>query len=96
MKLERTAYGKIELRLSQDSNEFHRLAEQVREKLGGQWSQQLDHHDQSYWDLECRGTKITVHREHYLGVFVLCDDTAAQSELLEQLLREIGTISGEN
>jgi hypothetical protein len=88
MKLERTAYGEIELRLSQNSDEFHRLAELVREKLSGHWTRQLDHHDQSFWDLECRGTKITVHREHYLGVFVFCDDTPAQRELLEQLLRD--------
>jgi hypothetical protein len=86
MKIERTESGGIDLWLSRESNGLYRLAELVREKLGGEWSRQLDHHDQSYWDLDVRGMKITVHREHYLGVVVFCDDTLGHRELLEQLL----------
>lgn len=89
MRIERTKSGELELPLSKDPDDFRRLAELVKNWLGGEWAQQLDHHDQSYWDLECCGTTITVHREHYLGVFVSCGDTLANRQLLERLLRDL-------
>ena len=85
MKLERTSTGKIELRLSDDADRFKALAKAVRAKLGGRWAERLDYFDQSYWDLEVQGKIITVHREHFLGVSVFCDDEPAKTELLERL-----------
>jgi hypothetical protein len=93
LNVERTELGVIEICLSRNSDEFSRLAELVKDKLGGEWSQQLDHQDQSYWDLACCGTTITVHREHYLGVFVCCGDTLANRQLLERLLRDLDAIA---
>jgi hypothetical protein len=87
MKIERTSDGKIELRLSGDSEHFKRLANAVREILDGQWIEQIDSFDQSYWDLDVQGRKITLHREHYLGVSVFCNDEAPLRSLLEQLQR---------
>lgn len=89
MKVVRTASGEIEVWLSRNSDGFCRLAELVRERLDGTWLQKLSHHDQSYWDLDCGGTDVTVHREHYLGVFVSCGDTPANRKLLERLLRDL-------
>jgi hypothetical protein len=85
MKIERTDAGLIELRLSDDSEQFIRLAEEVRKKLSGQWIEKVDGLDQSYWDLDVQGEKITVHREHYLGVSVFSDDQPAKRSVLERL-----------
>jgi hypothetical protein len=85
MKIERTPTGKAELRLSDDTEQFKSLAEAVRRKLAGKWVERLDDFDRSYWDLDVQGQTITVHREHFLGVSVFCDDEPAKTELLEQL-----------
>lgn len=92
MKIERTKSGELAHPLSKDPDDFRRLAVQVRVTLGGEWSWQLDHHDQSYWDLECFGTTITVHREQYLGVFVCCGDNPTNRKLLERLLSDFDTM----
>ncbi len=85
MKIQRTDTGLIELRLSEDPEQFVRLAEEVRTMLGGRWTEKIDGLDQSYWDLEVQGEKITVHREHYLGVSVFSEDSPAKRSLLERL-----------
>lgn len=85
MKLELTATGLLELRLSDDPDVFTSLAEAVRVKLGGRWSDRVDHLDQSYWDLEVGGTTITIHREHCLGVSVFCKDEPPTRALLESI-----------
>ena len=87
MKIERKAAGRIELRLSDDPDQFDDIAELVRSRLSGRWTRQLDGLDQSYWDLDVQGMIITVHREHYLGVLVVCDDDAPKRQLLERLAR---------
>lgn len=91
MKIERTPSGKIELRLSEDPDQFERLAESVRGRLQGRWSGQIDGFDQSYWDLDVQGKSITLHREHYLGVSVCCDDEVDLRSLLEELQRDFET-----
>jgi len=87
MRIEYTDNGLIELRLSDDPVQFKRLAEEVRKELGGRWIERIDDIDQSYWDLDVAGQKITVHREHYLGVSVFCSDESAKRSLLERLQR---------
>jgi hypothetical protein len=89
MNIERRTSGTIELRLSDDPDQFTSLAEAIREKLAGHWTQQADGLDQSYWDLDVQGKKITVHREHYLGVVVFCDDDALGRSLLERLHHDL-------
>jgi hypothetical protein len=85
MNIEYTATGKIELHLSDDPDQFRNIAEMVRETLAGRWTEQIDGLDQSYWDLYVQGTLITVHREHYLGVCVFCDDGSPQRLVLDRL-----------
>ena len=85
MKLERTPTGRVELRLSENPDDFSRLAEIVQKMLKGKWKKQLDGLDQSYWDLDVDGIILTVHREHYLGVSVFCFEDEAQVRLLEKL-----------
>ena len=85
MKLERTPNGLIELRLSDNPDDFIRLAETVRTHLKGKWTQKVDGLDQSYWDLDVGGETLTYHREHYLGVSVFCKSEEAKLKLLENL-----------
>ena len=75
----------VELRISDDPEQFKRLVEDIRKKLGGRWIEKLDGLDQSYWDLDVQGEKVTLHREHYLGVSVFCDDQPAKVSVLERL-----------
>jgi hypothetical protein len=35
--------------------------------------------------LDVQGEKVTVHREHYLGVSVFCDDQPVKISVLERL-----------
>ncbi len=85
MKIERTDTGLLELRLSDDPEQFKNLADEVRIKLDGTWVDQINGLDQSYWDLDVAGHKITVHREHYLGVSVFSSDEPSTRSLLERL-----------
>ena len=92
MNIERTTSGRIELSLSRDPDRFISLAEAIRKKFAGRWTQQLDGLDQSYWDLDVQGKEITVHREHYLGVIVYCDDDTLGRMLLEQLQHDLASL----
>jgi hypothetical protein len=85
MKLERTPNGQIELRLSENPDDFSRLASTVQKLLKGKWEKKVDGLDQSYWDLDVDGIILTVHREHYLGVSVFCAADRPQLCLLEKL-----------
>jgi Protein of unknown function (DUF3630) len=85
MNVERTDTGLLEIRLSDDPDQFDNLAEIVRSQLDGTWTAQINGLDQSYWDLDVSGHKITVHREHYLGVSVSSSDEPAKWLLLERL-----------
>lgn len=85
MNIARTPAGQLELRLSDDTERFRSIAENIKATFGGRWLAQVDGPDQSYWDLEVDGRKLTVHREHYLGVVVFCDDEPASRALLERL-----------
>ena len=91
MKIEHTPDGQIELRLSEDPDHFKQLAELVKIKLGGRWIEQLDDLDQSYWNMDVQGQKLTLHREHYLGVSVFCDDAPSLQLLLEKLRHDFET-----
>ena len=88
MKLERTQAGLLELHLSDDPGQFECLAERIRAIMKGRWVEQLNGLDQSYWELEAHGKVLTVHREHYLGVSVFCEDGQEMMNLLAQLASE--------
>jgi hypothetical protein len=76
MTIRQTPNGTIELRLSDNPDRFQSLGESVKEKLGARWADQIDGLDQSYWDLDVGGIKLTLQLEHYLGVSVFCEDSA--------------------
>jgi hypothetical protein len=62
---------------------FTALAEAVRSELGGVWGTQMNGLDQRYWDLLVGEDQLTVHLEHYLGMF-LCFRPGCPAHLIER------------
>lgn len=87
MKISRTPTGLFEMRLSEDESQFTHFAGLVREALNGKWTEKINLLDQTYWDLDVQGEIITLHREHYLGVSVICKDKPDQIAVLDRLKR---------
>jgi hypothetical protein len=71
--------------LSDDPDDFLKLALRVQRLLGGDFGECVDGLDQSYWDLHVAQARLTIHREHYLGVCVFCADDAASLHQLHRL-----------
>lgn len=69
-----------------DRSLFEALASSLQKQLGGVWKERLDGFDQRYWDLLVDRQLLTVHLEHYLGIFVAAESTPAlpSHELLER------------
>lgn len=68
--------------VSDDPDDFVRIALQAHAMLGGELGECAHGLDQSYWDLSVDDAVITIHREHYLGVMVICDDEPQHVALL--------------
>lgn len=75
------------MRLSDDESQFTHFAGLVRRALNGKWTKKINGLDQTYWDLDVQGEIITLHREHYLGVSVICEDKPDQIAVLDRLKR---------
>jgi hypothetical protein len=76
--------------VSDDPDEFPRIALQALKLLGGEFGTCADGLDQSYWDLHADGGMVTIHREHYLGVCVFCDEKPESVQLLTRYATAIG------
>jgi hypothetical protein len=72
------------IHVSDDPDEFVQVALRVQAALGGTLGECLHGLDQSYWDLTVNGVVITIHREHYGGVMLLCEDEPRALALLER------------
>jgi hypothetical protein len=70
--------------VSDDPDEFVQVALRVQALLGGTLGECLHGLDQSYWDLTVDGAVITIHREHYSGVMLICKDEPGAVALLER------------
>ena len=70
--------------VSDDPDDFVRIAVQARVLLGGQLGECAHGLDQSYWDLTVGDAVITIHREHYLGVMIICEDEPHHRALLDR------------
>jgi hypothetical protein len=91
MRLERTPSGLLEMWLSDDESQFSYFADLIHDALNGKWVEKTSGQDQCYWDLEVEGEIFTVHREHYLGVSIFCEDTPNRTAILERLKRVLET-----
>jgi hypothetical protein len=70
--------------VSDDPDDFVRVATEAQRLLGGELGECAHGLDQSYWDLSVAGVTITIHREHYTGVCVYCEESPQAIELLER------------
>ena len=79
--------GRLALQLSSGSSPFPfaDFARALARERGGQITDRLDGLDESYWDLVLDGQVLTLHRQHYLGVF-LCSTDVASETVLELLV----------
>jgi hypothetical protein len=72
------------IHVSDDPDDFVRVALRAQALLGGELGECAHGLDQSYWDLTVDGAVITIHREHYAGVMVICEDEPRALALLER------------
>ena len=79
--------GHLALQLSSADSPFplSRFARALVREHGGEITQRVDGPDESYWDIVVDGQVLTLHRQHYLGVF-LCATDAASEAVLERLV----------
>ena len=64
---------------------FADFAHELVRAHGGTIETQLADVDEAYWDIRIRGQLLTLHRQHYLGVF-LCATDGSSEELLRELM----------
>ena len=79
--------GRLALQLSRDATAFPfaDFARALVRAHHGEITQRLDGPDESYWDVLLDGQVLTLHRQHYLGVF-LCATSPASESVLEGLV----------
>ena len=50
---------------------FERSADLLAEAFRGRWSEQADGLDQRRWDLVVSDVEVTLHLDHYLGIYLV-------------------------
>ena len=78
--------------ISDIPGDFWKIAPKVQKLLDGKFGTCADGLDQSYWELHAGEGTLMVHREHYLGVCVFCDDNPKSLELLERVRKALDVI----
>ncbi len=75
--------GRLALQLSSGSAPFPfaDFAQALVREREGQIADRLDGLDESYWDVVLDGQVLTLHRQHYLGVFLCATDVASEATL---------------
>ena len=68
---------------------FERIGEELVAAYKIQWKTQLDGIDQRYWDFEFNGITLTLHLEHYLGIYIFTDKDTPDYEKARLILIEI-------
>ena len=79
-----------ELFRESDGSVFQLIANELSEAFKVQWTAKLDGLDQRYWDFEFKGTALTLHLEHYLGISIYVKKSETASESAKRVLEEIG------
>ena len=82
---------RCELRLSEKSDWelFESMAQKIVSDFSGTITKKLDRLDQRYWDMKIGDVGVTLHLEHYLGIFLFpakgFEDNPAAKELIEKI-----------
>lgn len=71
MNIRRDDYGHVSLGQNYDINLLKIVTDEIEEKFGGKQIDKLLHPDTSYIDYELKDGKITIHYEHYTGVYLI-------------------------
>ena len=79
-----------ELFRESDGSVFQLIANELSEAFKVQWIAKLDGLDQRYWDFEFKGTALTLHLEHHLGISIYVKKSEMDIEGARQVLGEIG------
>lgn len=82
--------GRTEVRLSENPDDFTRIAHLIENAFSGEWMKKLNGLDQSYWDYSVTGIMLTLHREHYLGVSLFPATVETDLQRANELVAEIG------
>jgi hypothetical protein len=84
VRLERAPDERAELIFSEEGGQacLEDAAKQLTERCGAVLLEKVDGLDQSYWDFELGGAKVTLHREHYLGVWLCAADDMGEEAVL--------------
>ena len=80
------------IHISDDPSQFLSIAQEAQRVLGGEFREQLDGPDQSYWDLSSHGGIVTIHREHYLGVSLFCEAHPESIQLFRRYAEATGRL----
>jgi Protein of unknown function (DUF3630) len=77
---------KLELLISKDSDWklFNGIADAILKKFKGKLVEVLDGVDERYWDIEVRGQVVTLHLEHYTGIYLISTGRE-QSDLIGEI-----------
>lgn len=79
-----------ELFRDSDGSVFQLIANELSDAFKVHWTAKIDGLDQRYWDFEFKGTTLTLHLEHYLGISIFVEKSETGIESARQLLEEIG------
>jgi uncharacterized protein DUF3630 len=79
-----------ELFRDSDGSVFQLIADELYKVFNVQWKTKLDGFDQRYWDFEFKGTTLTLHLEHFLGISIYVKKSDVDIKSARQLLEEIG------
>ncbi|MCI0609986.1 MAG: DUF3630 family protein [Anaerolineae bacterium] len=79
-----------ELFRDSDGSIFRLIADELTEVFNVQWKTKIDGFDQRYWDFEFKGTTLTLHLEHFLGISIFVEKSEVDSKSAKRVLEEIG------
>jgi hypothetical protein len=86
---EEERFKNADLFRNSDGSVFELVANQLTEVFKVQWKTKLDSFDQRYWDFECKGTTLTLHLEHILGISIFIEKSGVDVEKAKRVLEEI-------
>lgn len=74
----------MELRISEEADWdlFEVIAQKLEQGLQGVWTQRADGFDERYWDFLVDGHTLTLHLQHYLGIYLFNTQRGQSTDLL--------------
>jgi len=70
---DRDSSTNLELWREPDGRVFQLIANELSKKLKVRWIEKIEGFDQRYWDFKFKGTILTLHLEHFMGIMIYAD-----------------------